>query len=261
MQQDWEVWIVFAALAASLVMFIGGWWRYDAVALLVLLALATGGIIPAGEAFAGFGHAAVITVAAVLVVSRGLENAGVINPIARAMGRLDGRPMLQVTALTVLIAVCSGFMNNVGALAILMPVAITMTRRSGASPSMLLMPIAFGSLLGGMLTLIGTPPNIIIATYRSNAVDHPFRMFDFLPVGVAVATVGVLFIAIVGWRLIPKRQAASEADELFDITDYLAELRVPEDSDLIGTQLVDLDKRLRRDDSEGGDDQEGTVAI
>jgi Na+/H+ antiporter NhaD/arsenite permease-like protein len=110
----------------------------------------------------------------VLVVSRGLANAGVINPIARAMGGLGERPMMQIAALTALIAVCSAFMNNVGALAILMPVAISMARKSGISPSMLLMPLAFGSLLGGLITLIGTPPNIIIATYRAEVNDEPF---------------------------------------------------------------------------------------
>ncbi|TVQ55418.1 MAG: SLC13 family permease [Phycisphaerales bacterium] len=239
-----EAWIVFIVLAAALVMFIGGWWRYDVVALLALLILALLGIVPAGDAFSGFGHAAVITVASVLVVSRALSNAGVIHPIARVLRMVGNRPLLQIAGLTALVAVASAFINNVGALAILMPVAISMARKSGISPSLLLMPLAFGSLLGGLLTLIGTPPNIIIATYRAEVNETPFRMFDFAPVGLVVAVAGVLFITLIGWRLIPQRQPHASADELFDISDYLAELRVPEDSKLIGKSLVDFSREL-----------------
>jgi di/tricarboxylate transporter len=265
MANAWEMWTVFGVLAAALVLFVGGWWRYDVVALISLLVLALIGIVPADEVFSGFGHAAVITVAAVLVVSRGLVNAGVINPIARAMGAMNSKPMLQVAALTGLVALCSGFMNNIGALAIFMPVAISLARKSGVSPSMLLMPMAFGSLLGGLMTMIGTPPNIIIATYRAHApavepdiIGEPFRMFDFAPVGIAVALAGVAFIALIGWRLIPKRQPSASADELFDITDYLAELRVPKDSKLIGQSLIAFGRRLATENGRN-DDGEGTA--
>ncbi len=251
-----DVWVVYIVLAAALVMFIGGWWRYDVVALLALLVLALWGIVPAGEAFSGFGHAAVITVAAVLVVSRALANAGVIHPIARALRMAGDRPLLQIAGLTILVAVASAFINNVGALAILMPVAISMARKSGISPSLLLMPLAFGSLLGGLITLIGTPPNIIIATYRAEVNETPFRMFDFAPVGLAVAVAGILFITLIGWRLIPQRQPHASADELFDISDYLAELRVPEDSKLIGKSLVDFSREL----AETGRSQNGGAA-
>ena len=248
-----EAWIVFIVLAAALVMFIGGWWRYDVVALLALLFLALWGIVPAGEAFSGFGHAAVITVASVLVVSRALGNAGVILPIARMLRMAGNRPLLQLGGLTLLVAAASAFINNVGALAIFMPVAISMARKSGISPSVLLMPLAFGSLLGGLVTLIGTPPNIIIATYRAEVNETPFRMFDFAPVGLVVAVAGILLITLIGWRLIPQRQPHASADELFDISDYLAELRVPEDSKLIGKSLVDFSREL----TEAGGSQKG----
>jgi di/tricarboxylate transporter len=243
MWEHWDIWFVFASLAAALVLFIGGWWRHDLVALLMLLALTVAGIVPGEQAFLGFGHAAVITVAAVLVVSQGLVNAGAIHPVVRWMGGLRNRPVMQMTALTALVTVCSAFMNNIGALAILMPVAISMARKSGFSPSMLLMPLAFGSLLGGLVTMIGTPPNIIIATFRRDLMGEAFGMFSFAPVGVVVAAAGVAFIVLIGWRLIPKREAAA-ADELFDIEGYLAEVRVAEDSKLVGKPLTELHRAV-----------------
>lgn len=239
-----DVWIVFAVLAGALVLFVGGWWRYDIVAMLALLALTIIGVVPAADAFSGFGHPAVITVAAVLVLSRGLINSGVVNPLARTLSSIGDRPFLQVAALTGIVTLCSAFMNNVGALALFMPVAIAMARKSGRSPSMLLMPLAFGSLLGGMITLIGTPPNIIIATFRREATEggDAFRMFDFAPVGIAVALAGVAFIALIGWRLVPRRQAQASPEELFDISEYLVEVRVPDKSKLIGKSIADLGK-------------------
>lgn len=198
--------IVFGVLAATLVLFVWNRWRYDLVALAALLACALTGVVPAEEVFAGLGHPAVISVAAVLVLSRGLLNAGVVDSVARRLMQVGERPWAQVAALTGIVALSSGFMNNVGALALFMPVAIWMSRQSGRSPSYLLMPLAFGSLLGGTLTLIGTPPNLIIAGYRAEAGEAPFGMFAFLPVGGAVTVAGVLFITLLGWRLVPRRQ-------------------------------------------------------
>lgn len=175
--------LVFGTLVVALVLFITGRWRYDLVALLALLIVSVTGIVPGAEVFTGFGHPAVITVAAVLIVSRGLQNAGLVDYIARWLSGLGNRPTVNVAALTALVAVCSGFMNNVGALALLMPVAIRMAHKSQQPPSILLMPLAFGSLLGGMTTLIGTPPNIIIATFRAQTDKPPFGMFDFAWVG------------------------------------------------------------------------------
>jgi di/tricarboxylate transporter len=150
--------IVFSTLGLVLALFVWGRWRYDLVALLALLIVTITGIVPGSEAFAGFGHPAVVTVAAVLVVSRGLQNSGMVDVIAKWMAGLGDRPTVQVAALTTVASVCSGFMNNVGALALMMPVAIRLAHKSGNSPSLLLMPLAFASLLGGMTTLIGTPP-------------------------------------------------------------------------------------------------------
>lgn len=232
--------IIFAVLAATLGLFIWDKLRYDVVAILALLAVALTGLIPADDVFSGLGHPAVVTVAAVLILGQALVNAGVVDVIASQLTRVGSHPTMQMAALTVTVAVCSGFMNNVGALALLMPVAIWMSRQSGHSPSMFLMPLAFGSLLGGCLTLIGTPPNIIIASYRAQTDSPAFGMFDFLPVGAAVMIVGVMFLVLFGRLLTPKREASNSEDELFEISSYLSELTLPEQSDYRGRSLMDL---------------------
>jgi di/tricarboxylate transporter len=236
--------IVFAILLATLLMFVWGRWRYDIVALGALLLVFLFGLVPAGEVFLGFAHPAVITVAAVLVISRGLLNAGVVDGISRYLARAGTNPTVQVATLTGIVVLCSGFMNNVGALALLMPVAIWMSRQSGRSPSLLLMPLAFGSLIGGLITLIGTPPNIIIATFRARTGTAPFGMFDFAPVGVGVALAGLIFITLAGWRLTPKRETAESAEELFEIDDYITELIVHDDAKMVGQTLYHLNAAM-----------------
>ncbi len=232
--------IIFSVLAGALVMFVWNRLRYDAVAIIALLIVTLTGLIPPDKMFSGFGHPAVVTVAAVLILSRGLQNAGVVDWIARILTKVGDNPTIQVATLTSIVAFCSAFMNNVGALALLMPVAIWMSRRSGNSPSILLMPLAFGSLLGGMLTMIGTPPNIIIATFREQNGQAPFGMFDFLPVGSGVAIAGILFISLIGWRLTPQRKENGSNDELFNINEYLSEVKITQDSKFIGKTLHDL---------------------
>ncbi|WP_152205368.1 SLC13 family permease [Marinobacter changyiensis] len=239
--------IVFGVLLATLGMFIWNRLRFDVVAMLALLVVAVAGLVPADTVFSGFGHPAVITVAAVLVISQGLVNAGVVDTIARFLGRVGNNPVIQVTTLTLIVALCSGFMNNVGALALLMPVAIWMSRQGGHSPSLLLMPLAFGSLLGGTMTLIGTPPNIIIASYRGGAGEAPFGMFDFLPVGVAITLVGVLFIAVVGWRFTPHRKDSDDGKDLFSVGDYITEVRIPEGAEAASRTLHNLLKKVEKD--------------
>ena len=229
--------IVFAVLGITLAMFVWNRLRFDVVAMLALLAVAITGLVPTEELFAGFGHPAVITVAAVLVISQGLVNGGVVDNIARLLGKIGHRPTLQVLTLTSVVALCSGFINNVGALALLMPVAIWMSREAGRSPSMLLMPLAFGSLLGGTMTLIGTPPNIIIASYREGGT---FGLFDFAPVGVAITLAGIAFITLVGWRLTPRREERSADSKLFSVGEYLTELRLPKESVHAGSTLHSL---------------------
>lgn len=232
--------IIFTVLLSALVLFAWNRWRFDLVAVVALLVSAIFGIVPSDKVFVGFGHPAVITVAAVLVLSRGLLNAGVVDVISQQLGKVGNRPTVQVAALTAIVAVCSGFMNNVGALALMMPVAIWMSRQSNRSPSILLMPLAFGSLLGGMLTLIGTPPNMIIASYRNQVDSASFGMFDFFPVGAVVAVIGLIFIVLIGWRLIPKQTEQAENKELFEVSEYISEAKIPEDSKFISQTIHDL---------------------
>lgn len=229
--------IVFTVLGMTLALFIWNRLRFDVVSMLALLVMAFTGLVPADELFNGFGHPAVITVAAVLVISQGLVSGGVVDTIARLLGRIGHRPTLQVLTLTSVVALCSGFINNVGALALLMPVTIWMSRDAGRSPSMLLMPLAFGSLLGGTVTLIGTPPNIIISSYRP---EGAFGLFDFAPVGLAVTVAGIAFITLVGWRLTPQRDDGGAGKKLFSVGDYVTELRVPKGSARAGSTLHNL---------------------
>lgn len=233
--------LVTAVLLAALALFLWEHWRYDLVAVMALLTLCITGIVPADEAFSGFGHPAVITVAAVLILSQGLMNAGVIDVLSRHFGLLPDNTLLQVGSLTVLVAFLSAFINNVGAVALLMPVTIQVARKFNKSPSMLLMPLAFGSLLGGMVTLIGTPSNLIIASYRGKISGDPFTMFDFAPVGLLVVLAGVIFISLIGWRLIPCRESQRSRQELFQIEEYTSELHVPEDSKAIGQSLREIE--------------------
>lgn len=229
--------VVFGVLLAAMVFFVRGRPRYDVVALLSLLVLTIAGLIPVEEAFAGFSHPAVVTVAAVLVASRGLTNGGVVDLMAGVLTRIGGAISRQVGALTGTVATLSAFMNNIGALALLMPVAIQSARRENRPPSPLLMPLAFASLLGGLVTLVGTPPNIIVSTFREDAQGAPFGVFDFTPVGLSVMLVGVLFIWTVGWRLIPRREGQSSRDELFRLAEYTSEVRIHDDSPIIGKSI------------------------
>jgi di/tricarboxylate transporter len=242
-----QQWIVFAVLTATLGLFVWDRYRYEFVALTALLVLLAAGVVPPDEAFGGFGHPAVITVAAVLVISRGLTNAGAVDLIARGLGHVGGRPTVLVGALTGVVALLSGFMNNIGALALLMPVAMRLAREHGHPPSLVLMPMAFGSLLGGLLTSIGTPPNLIVAQYRAQTGDAPFALFDFLPVGLGVAVVGVLFLACIGWRWLPRRRGGGSDEIAFELDEYVTEIRVIDDSKLAGTALGEVDAALGDD--------------
>ncbi|MCE8002670.1 SLC13 family permease [Billgrantia ethanolica] len=236
--------LVFIVLGLTLAAFVWGRFRYDLVALSALLGCVILGLVPGEEAFYGFGHPAVITVAAVLVLSRGFERSGVVDVIAEQVLKVGDRLFLQLVALTATVVVLSGFMNNVGALALLLPVAMRLAREHDTSPSLLLMPLAFGSLLGGLMTLIGTPPNIIISAYRGSVTGETFGMFSFFPVGAAVALAGLVFIVLLGWRLVPQRAGNASTEGMFDISHYLVEVRVDEEAKALGWTLRELQREL-----------------
>jgi di/tricarboxylate transporter len=234
--------IVLSTLGVALVLFAWGRWRFDIVALISLLVVVLAGIIPARDAFLGFAHPAVITVAAILIISYTLRESGLVDYMASLLNPLSRRPAVHVAALTGLAAACSGFMNDVGALALFMPIALATARKNNRSPGIVLMPLAFGSILGGLLTLIGTPPNIIIANYRAELSGTPFGLFDYTPVGLVVTLAGVLFVALIGWRFLPFRKREYEGEPTFQVADYITELRVAEKSGLAGQPLRELER-------------------
>jgi len=235
--------ILFSLIGFVLVGLLWGRWRYDLVAFAALIAGVILGVIPAKSAFAGFGHEATIIVALVLVISAGLMRSGAVDLITRVAIDRTRSLGAHITLMGFLGGALSAFMNNVAALALLMPVDMQAARQSGRHPSSSLMPLSFATILGGMVTLIGTPPNIIIASYRNEALGAPFSMFDFAPVGLAVALAGLAFIALIGWRLIPTQNNKSgPVEAMIKIEDYVAELVVPNDAKIIGQKVRDLDE-------------------
>ncbi len=212
------------------------------VALVALLFLAVVGIIPTGEVFSGFSHPAVVIVVAVLVLSRGLLNSGLVDNFGRKLSMFDGRPFLQLVALTLSATVLSAFVYNIGALALLMPVAIRMAQKSRISPALFLLPMAFGTHLGGFLTLISAIPNIIVATFRADAGLEPFAMFDFAYVGGFLAIIGVVYLSLVGWKMFPKDKKTEVNLEPFSIEDYMTEFRVTDNSKVLNRPLKEVDK-------------------
>jgi di/tricarboxylate transporter len=234
--------ILFSLLFAVFVMLIWGRWRYDLVAFAALVVGLVTGVVPTESAFSGFGHPATVIIALVLIVSRGLSNSGAVELVARYVVDVTRKLAAHISIMAGVAAILSAFMNNVAALALLMPVDLQAAAKAKRSPALTLMPLSFASILGGMITLIGTPPNIVIAAFRNDALGKPFRMFDFAPVGAACALVGIVFIATVGWRLIPAaRREHDTPKELFDVDEYIAEVRVPEDSQVIGKKVGELD--------------------
>jgi di/tricarboxylate transporter len=243
--------ILFILLVLVFVLLIWGRWRYDLVAFAALLVAVASGVVPVSEAFSGFGHPAVVVIALVLIVSRGLSNSGVIEHLSRYLLDASYKLGAHIGVMAGFAAVLSAVMNNVAALALLMPLDMQAASKAKRSPALTLMPLSFASILGGMITLIGTPPNIVIAEYRGSVMGEPFRMFDFAPVGLAVAIVGVAYVALIGWRLIPvARGRHNMAKELFELGDYVAEVKVLEDSAAIGRRVRDLDEITREHDVE-----------
>ena len=234
--------MLFALISGLFVFLIWGRYRYDLVAFGALLIAYLLGLIPTEAVFAGFGHPAVIIIALVLIISRGLYLSGAIELIAGAL--LDGTRRIgqHIALMAGVSAALSALMNNVAALALLMPVDLQAAEKAERSPALTLMPLSFASILGGMITLIGTPPNIVVATFRGEALGAPYTMFDFAPVGVAVAAVGIAYVALIGWRLIPVAGNATRNNSpVEDLERYLAELRVPAEAKVVGERLRQLD--------------------
>lgn len=238
--------ILFSLFGAVFGMLLWGRFRYDIVAFSALMIAVVLGVVPNKDAFSGFGHPATLVVALVLVVSAGLVRSGAVFLITRTLVDASRSLGSHIALMGAIGGVLSAFMNNVAALALLMPVDIQTARKAGRNPGLSLMPLSFATILGGMVTLIGTPPNIIIATIREDSLGEPFRMFDFAPVGGIAAIAGLLFVALVGWRLIPARDDQDDGKEA--LSEYIAELTVPEGSKLIGKRVAELEEDAEKAD-------------
>ena len=235
---------VLLILGAVVGLFMWGKWRHDLVAVMALVACVVAGLVPPDQAFSGFAHPAVITVACMLIMSKALQQSGAVEVMARYALPASAGPVVSLAALMGVGAALSGFMNNVGAMALLMPMAIKVAKRLEMPPGRVLMPLAFGTILGGMTTLVGTPPNLIVAGFRAKmgGDQGSFGMFDFTAIGLPVALIGIAFVALVGWRLVPKRQPAGI--DGFDTGAYLTEVRILEDSASAGKRVAEVEKVL-----------------
>ncbi len=233
-----DQYLITGILVLTLFLFVLNKWRYDVVAMFSLVLATVLGLIKQEDMFSGFGHPAVITVAAILVISHALQHSGALEIVTHWLRRFGKQPSLQLFLLTGLVAICSGFMNNVGALALFLPVTVALAKRRKKHPGSMLMPVSFASLLGGTVTLIGTPPNIIISAYREQYVGTSFSMFDFTPVGLSVTLIGVVYLAFIGWRFLPKRDISeTSTDTLAVASEYMAELRIPAENKFIDRSL------------------------
>lgn len=238
--------ILFSLFGAVFGLLLWGRLRYDIVAFSALMVGVVLGVVPQKDAFSGFGHPATLVVALVLVVSAGLVRSGAVFLITRTLVDASRSLGAHITLMGAIGGVLSAFMNNVAALALLMPVDVQTARKAGRNPGLSLMPLSFATILGGMVTLIGTPPNIIIAAIREESLGAPFKMFDFAPVGGIAAIAGLIFVALVGWRLIPPRDDKGSASE--ELAQYIAELTVPEGSKQIGKRLSELEDEAEKTD-------------
>ncbi|UWQ90282.1 SLC13 family permease [Aliisedimentitalea scapharcae] len=238
--------ILFCLFGAVFILLLWGKYRYDLVAFSALMAGVVLGVVPTKEAFSGFGHPATLVVALVLIVSAGLVRSGAVFLITRTLVDASRGLGAHIALMGGIGAVLSAFMNNVAALALLMPVDMQTARKAGRAPGLSLMPLSFATILGGMATLIGTPPNIIIAAIRGEATGTPFAMFDFAPVGGIAALAGLAFVALIGWRFIPARDDSGDSSSA--LAQYIAELTIPADSPLIGKRLAELDSDAEQAD-------------
>ena len=246
MSQD--IILVFTILAAAILLFITNWVRVDLVSLIILGSLAVSGLVTPSEALSGFSNPAVITVWAVLILSGGLARTGVASKLGRLVLRLAGNSEVRLLLIVMLTSgFLSSFMNSIGVTSLFLPVVIDIARRTNRPPSRLLMPLAFSSLLGGLNTLIGTPPNILISEALKNAGLESFRMFDFTPVGIPVLLAGTLFMILIGRHLLPKRDITkelgtisdSDVTKLYEIQERMAFIQLPKDTPLNGKTLLE----------------------
>lgn len=235
--------MILAILLGTMACFVWDRWRYDIVALASLLLCVLAGLVPADAAFSGFSNPAVITVVGVLMMSAALAKSGIVDVLAGRFVTFRDNRRLHLAGFCLLALVLSAFMNNVAALALLMPVLFSTCRRFGYPASFLLMPVCFATLLGGMITMVGTPPNLLISNFRQDVTGQPFSFFDFLPVGLALAILGSLYLIAARRLPVPENDEQEQDDEIFDVADYVTEARIRPGSPLIGLTVGAVETR------------------
>jgi di/tricarboxylate transporter len=233
-----DIVLVLLILMLAVVLFATEWLPMDMTSLLVLLALPLSGLLSVEEAFSGFSNPAVITVAAMFIISDGITHTGAMGRMGERMLRLAGNSETRLVAVIMAsVALFSAFINNIGSTAVLMPVVIGMARKINLSPSKLLIPLAFGSLLGGVCTLVGTPPNILMNILLQQYSGESFSMFSYTPVGLAIAAVGIGYMAFLGRRLLPQRKSGKLTEE-YQVKEYITEVAIAEESPLSGMTIA-----------------------
>jgi di/tricarboxylate transporter len=243
----WQQTAAFGLIGLMMVAFVWGRFRYDLVAMVALLAAVLIGIVPADKAFSGFSDDIIAIIASALVVSAAVARSGIVERALQPIAPYLTTKSIQVVVLAGTVAALSGFVKNIGALAMLMPVAFALARKNETSPSVYLMPMAFGSLLGGIVTLVGTSPNILVSRVRQEITGEPFSMFDFTPVGLILAIAGLVFLAV-GWRLLPKnRKGAASIEAAFNLEGYTTEAVVQAKTDTVGKTVGQLEKLSGQD--------------
>ena len=242
-----DQYILSITIVSLLGLFIWGKFRYDALASGALVTLIILGVIPSNQAFDGFAHPAVITVALVLIISQGLKNSGLTGLVGKIIGGRSFTKFQFLISLLLIAAILSSFINNIGALAILLPITLNICQKMDWHPSRFLMPLAFACILGGMNTTIGTPPNIIISEYKSTISSAGFNFFDFSYVGLVITLLSIVFIAVIGNKFIQLRENSNSGSALIDLKGYLFEVSVNEDSSAIGMTLSAFKKEAGED--------------
>jgi di/tricarboxylate transporter len=228
----------FAIILGMMVLFIWGRLRYDVVAMLALAVSIAAGTVAPQDAFSGFSDDIVIIVGSALVVSAAVARSHLIEVLLRWLARRLSGYRVQLLVLVGTVTVLSALIKNIGALAMMMPAALKIAKKSGASPALYLMPMAFGSLLGGLITMVGTSPNIIVSRVREELTGEPFRMFDYAPVGLGLSAVGMVFLMFASRYLLPHdRRATASLGEAVNISDYNSEASVPPDAVIIGKTI------------------------
>jgi di/tricarboxylate transporter len=232
---------IFAIVGIMLTLFMWDRLRHDLVACLALLATIATGIMPPAKAFSGFSNPVIILIASTLVLGRAIGNSGILGGVLRHFLKRVRSPSLQIGTLTFGVTVLSAFMKNVGALGIFIPLSMEAARRIKQPASIYLMPLAFGSLIGGCITQIGTSPNLLISTIRAETLGRPYQLFDFAPVGAPLALLSVIFLSF-GWRLLPRhRKGQRNVGHAFEVERYTTELMIPEASPVVGQSVRELE--------------------